>query len=573
MENKVPRILTSGARFSSRVFRPIFWIVAFGTGVVTGSLLLSGPFLSVSAHRPLNSLLTLLFGLGLIFLSWRMGRSRKESPPTASTGYLLGTRALRGGSIWLTGILAVYGFAYGASLVRSVEALDDLTNSAIPSELEASPENSAEHMNRRLDGISEAERGRRVSEEELKSRASFVEALNEGGGRLSVPQSSPQYEVESYYIQKWSVHEFQLPSSIDYFEFGQKPSGQLFWIDGSAYMLSGDGAFLQLDLDESSGESVVLLESVETNLAELSGADLGGLNKHSVKGAAVGDEHLFVSLSWAALQKSSDGNGNRPCITTAVIRAPLRDITDSGRAVFEKFFEPNSCSQEYEKNFHQAGGALGIHELESGQERLIFALGDFRARREAQNLATHLGSILSIDVQNASDIDVLAIGVRNPQGLFVDAGMVFFVDQGPQGGDELNSLALGSSQILNFGWPVESAGSHYGNEFSPDAPLLSPGTTGLFSGPLYFWNPSIAPATIVGFGSDREFAIGALGWSPAEGDMSIHFVRPSTFDDSRYEVFDFLKIGERVRSLLPFQSGLLVLTDRSQLIWLAPEGD
>ena len=83
----------------------------------------------------------------------------------------------------------------------------------------------------------------------------------------------------------------------------------------------------------------------------------------------------------------------------------------------------------------------------------------------------------------------MAIGVRNSQGLALmpDSAFLLFIDHGPsglipeegrQGKDELNLLALSGHGGDNFGWPVE-AGIH---------------EQALHTAPLVEWSPAVAPA-------------------------------------------------------------------------------
>jgi aldose sugar dehydrogenase len=81
--------------------------------------------------------------------------------------------------------------------------------------------------------------------------------------------------------------------------------------------------------------------------------------------------------------------------------------------------------------------------------------------------------------------EIFTIGHRNPIGMAVNpyTNDVWAVEQGPQGGDELNILLSGR----NYGWPVISLGRQYTGErvsqrFQQEG----------FEDPIVFWVPSIA---------------------------------------------------------------------------------
>ena len=61
------------------------------------------------------------------------------------------------------------------------------------------------------------------------------------------------------------------------------------------------------------------------------------------------------------------------------------------------------------------------------------------------------------------------MGHRNPQGLYYDneREIIIETEHGPFGGDEINIIKLDKiykNETQNFGWPVSSAGEHYGGK-------------------------------------------------------------------------------------------------------------
>ena len=72
---------------------------------------------------------------------------------------------------------------------------------------------------------------------------------------------------------------------------------------------------------------------------------------------------------------------------------------------------------------------------------------------------------IRINVNNFNH-EIISMGHRNPQGLFLDYENNFILEteHGPRGGDEINLIPLDqikNNKILNYGWAIASAGEHY----------------------------------------------------------------------------------------------------------------
>lgn len=93
---------------------------------------------------------------------------------------------------------------------------------------------------------------------------------------------------------------------------------------------------------------------------------------------------------------------------------------------------------------------------------------------------------------------IYAMGFRDPSGTALNPATdeVWTIEHGPQGGDEINVMKPGA----NYGWPVITYGREYGDEGLPIGEGLSakPG----YEQPLYFWNPNIAPSSIMFYTGD-----------------------------------------------------------------------
>lgn len=147
------------------------------------------------------------------------------------------------------------------------------------------------------------------------------------------------------------------------------------------------------------------------------------------------------------------------------------------------------------------GCRIAIH-----QGRLYLSIGDRGQRDNAQNMASHAGSVvrLHLDGRIPDDNPVFTGGApglftkghRNPQGMAVHAetGAVWVNEHGPKGGDEVNILNAGA----NYGWPLASFGKEYFGGPVGAGLTRYPG----MADPVWHWTPSIAPSGMVFYNGD-----------------------------------------------------------------------
>lgn len=127
------------------------------------------------------------------------------------------------------------------------------------------------------------------------------------------------------------------------------------------------------------------------------------------------------------------------------------------------------------------------------------------ARVLAQDVTTHLGKILRLTPDGAPAPDnpriagglpeIWSYGHRNPQAMAFDAkGVLWEIEHGPRGGDELNQPKAGA----NYGWPVITYGQEYSGQ--PIGAQLTQ-KAGMEQ-PAYYWDPVIAPSGMVFYDGD-----------------------------------------------------------------------
>jgi glucose/arabinose dehydrogenase len=215
--------------------------------------------------------------------------------------------------------------------------------------------------------------------------------------------------------------------------------------------------------------------------------------------------------------------------------------------------------------------------------RLVFArdgtlfvtLGERFKFEPAQDLASHLGKIVRINRDGSvprdnpfvgrADVrpEIWSYGHRNSQGAALNpqTGVLWEIEHGPRGGDELNIPEAGK----NYGWPLVSWGVHYdGREIPkpPTRPDLAPS--------IYQWTPSISPSGMAFYTGDRFRA-----WRSnlLVGGLTSHAVTRLTLDDARVTAEERIPIGARVRDVRQGPDGAVyVLTDEADgaLLRLTP---
>lgn len=204
-------------------------------------------------------------------------------------------------------------------------------------------------------------------------------------------------------------------------------------------------------------------------------------------------------------------------------------------------------------------------------------IGGMLAREQAQNLGSHLGSVLRLtaegkpapgnpkfDGKNAKP-EIWCYGNRNIQGLTRDpkTGRIWANEHGPRGGDEVNLLEAGK----NYGWPLVTLGRDY----------RSGDTIGKTTGegmvdPKVIWIPATAPSGLA-FYTGKHFP----NWQGSlfSGGLVSEDVRRIELDGNGNVVRqERLKIGDRVRDVKQGPDGYLyVLTDETdgKLLRIEPD--
>ena len=193
----------------------------------------------------------------------------------------------------------------------------------------------------------------------------------------------------------------------------------------------------------------------------------------------------------------------------------------------------------------------------------------------AQDLSSHLGKIVRINRDGSVPRDtpfvgrsgarpeIWSYGHRNSQGAALNprTGVLWEIEHGPRGGDELNIPEAGK----NYGWPLVSWGVHYSGQAIPKPPTrpdLAP--------PIYQWTPSISPSGMTFYTAN---AFPAWRGNLLLGGLTSHAVTRLTLDGDRVTAEERIPIGARVRDVRQGPDGAVyVLTDEDDgaLLRLTP---
>ena len=188
-------------------------------------------------------------------------------------------------------------------------------------------------------------------------------------------------------------------------------------------------------------------------------------------------------------------------------------------------------------------------------------IGDRLAREQAQNLATHHGSILRLTDKGtpaAGNLlsrmpgalpEIWSYGHRNIQGMVRDAsGRIWATEHGPRGGDELNLIVAGQ----NYGWPMQS----YGADYKTGEPVGQKVVAGMTQ-PKIAWVPSTGASGLVHYtGSQFPQWRGNL----LSGGLATMDVRRIVLDSQgNVTLQERLAIGARVRDVRQGPDGHIYL--------------
>ena len=294
-----------------------------------------------------------------------------------------------------------------------------------------------------------------------------------------------------------------------------------------------------LAFSENFPSNKVIFKQINNNIDEFINLKQFKKSHHfSIKDLLIFKKSIYISYTE---EKSED------CWNTSIISGNI----DYQNITFKKLFSSKECvhsTNNVDKEFepHQSGGRL----IPFDESNIIFSIGDYRSRHLAQNIDSVNGKLIKVNLNNG-EYKIFSMGHRSPQGLYLDKENNFILEteHGPKGGDEINLLEdikTNKDTIYNFGWPVASAGEHYGLRDKDNKkkyekyPLYNSHSEHGFLEPLKSFVPSIAISELVKIGTNN-YVVSSLK------DKSLYFF---TLKDKKFiKISNKIKVGERIRDL------------------------
>ena len=252
--------------------------------------------------------------------------------------------------------------------------------------------------------------------------------------------------------------------------------------------------------------------------------------------------------------------------TTSLYRAKLSSSSDHMKLEGSRLFQA--------KAFARGGIHFGSRVVLDGKGYIYLSVGERNDRDKAQDLSTHQGKILRLNLDGSIPKDnpfintpkalgeIWSYGHRNPQGLVITSkGDLLNAEFGPRGGDEVNLVLKGE----NYGWPLVTYGAEY---YGPSIGVTSkPG----MKQPLFYWVPSISPSGIMEYTGEAfpKFK-GNLFLATLSGSHLHRIVVSPTFVMLQEEKL-LLDLEERFRHVKMGPDGLIYLSsDSGKLLRLVP---
>ena len=261
------------------------------------------------------------------------------------------------------------------------------------------------------------------------------------------------------------------------------PWGMAFLPDGDLLITERQGRLRRLGSD---GSLSAPLSGVPTVKAE----GQGGLLDVALSPDFATDSIIYLSFA----EPGEDGSSG-----TAVMRATLKgDALVDGQVIFRQ-------TPKIKSGYH-----YGSRLIFDQQGHLFITLGDRGERPMAQQLNSHMGTLIRLNLDGSVPADnpfvgrddalpeIWSFGHRNQQGGALNpwSGQVWTHEHGPRGGDEVNIPQAGK----NYGWPIITHGINYSGLPIPEAEGKE--KAGLES-PHYVWEVSPAVSGMAFYNDER----------------------------------------------------------------------
>tara|TARA_B100000902_G_scaffold395356_1_gene453755 strand:- start:163 stop:1866 length:1704 start_codon:yes stop_codon:yes gene_type:complete len=318
-----------------------------------------------------------------------------------------------------------------------------------------------------------------------------------------------------------------------FYENGGKSVGYIELYKDKLLYATGSAILLYTEKPTNSTDQIKFNE-IKNNLNEviLNSYVFDPVGWESLKDMLIIDEQIYISYI------EEVGND---CVSNAIVRADL----NFEYLNFEKFYTIEECVIRSVSPFnaHQSGGKLA----KLPGDELILTTGDFRAYEKPQDMNSKFGKILKINLNTGSD-EIISIGHRNPQGLFLSDDMEYLLisEHGPKGGDEINIINL--KKVQNYGWPMSSYGTHYDGGTRTEAPLYKSHESYGFVEPAWYFE--YEQNDLHGISAiEKDYSLGGNNYLIATLKGNIIYEVEINFNNSEVTNISPMKVGARVRDI------------------------
>ena len=317
--------------------------------------------------------------------------------------------------------------------------------------------------------------------------------------------------------------------------------GMTFLDDNRLLASSKDGNMFLLNLKEKTIKNI-------QNVPDIFYNGQGGL-------LDIKSKNNFIYMTFS---KSLDGMA-----ATTLARAKLKDekLVDYKELLVTKSLSNTS---------HHFGSRITFDE----KGHLFFSIGDRGNRDNGQDLKTHAGSILRLNLDGSIPKDnpfinyknalpeIYSYGHRNPQGLFYDlnSNKLYSNEHGPRGGDEINVIQKG----LNYGWPIVSQGKEYWNPMY----VGEYRTNKNYIDGIKVYVPSIAPSSLIVY-SGKKYK--NLKGNIFSGALKLRHLNQIVLDKNGKVIKEnrlLEDLNERIRNVVESPNGEIYISTDSGKIYL-----
>lgn len=229
------------------------------------------------------------------------------------------------------------------------------------------------------------------------------------------------------------------------------------------------------------------------------------------------------------------------------------------------------------ESLSSGGRHFGSRIAFDGKGHLFFSVGDRGHRPNGQDLKTHAGTILRLDLDgrvpgsnpfigdSRALPEIWSFGHRNPQGIAFDfeKKRLWTIEHGPRGGDEINLVLPGK----NYGWAVVSHGKEYWGPIAVGEGTEKPG----MEPAKKIYTPSIAPGSLILY-SGKAFP----NWQGnlLSGALKLTHLNRIVLDQNGNPIKEerlLIDLDERIRALIQGPAGLIYLsTDSGKILRMKP---